>query len=148
MGEKVQIGPFVVNVFETKWYNRLGEGMNSRTPANRFLAVRLTVVNGGAAEAVVPPFQLIDERGKMYEEVQDGAGLPFWVGLLRRVKPLDTLEGNILFDARPHSYNLGMEDDSGQCSRQRITLPLQFKLEDALIPDSLSPETRATPGVP
>ncbi len=126
MGERAQMGTFSVIASETIWSNGFGEGPAARSPANRFLAVKLTIVNSGANETLVPGFRLLDSSGKSYEEVQDGQGFPGWIGSLRKVKPADTLDGVVLFDVTPHSYDLAMEEESGQMSLVRITLPLRF----------------------
>ncbi|MEO7650876.1 MAG: hypothetical protein ABIZ80_10455 [Bryobacteraceae bacterium] len=126
MGERSQMGAFSVTVLETAWSNGFGEGPSAHLPVNRYLAVKLTIVNSGSTEALVPAFRLLDSDGKAYEEVQDGQGFPGWIGYLRKVKPADTLDGVVLFDVIPHSYDLGIDEDSGQVSLVRINLPLRF----------------------
>lgn len=129
MGERAQMGIFSVIASETVWSNGFGEGPAAHTPKYRFLAVKLTIVNSGGNESLVPAFRLLDSSGKTYEETQDGQGFPGWLGYLRKVKPADTLDGVILFDVPPHSYDLTMDEDSGQVSLVRINLPLRFTPE-------------------
>src|SRR5258708_30921703 len=68
MGEKVQAGQLIYNVFETKWQAQIGEGGQVRTPAHRFMLVHLTVVNSGAEPVSVPSFKLTDESARTYAE--------------------------------------------------------------------------------
>src|SRR6202045_3229224 len=68
MGEKVQAGQLIYNVFETKWQAQIGEGQQARTPAHRFMIMHLTVVNSGAEPVTVPFFKLTDESGGIYTE--------------------------------------------------------------------------------
>jgi hypothetical protein len=134
MGEKVQAGPFIYNIFETKWAEKLGEGPQARTPAHRFLIVRLSVVNSGAEAASVQPLKLVDESGGVHQESMDGQDVPHWLGIVRNLKPADTLEGNVVFDLEPKTYKLRLDDgvDSGKV--QMVELPLQFEANKPLTP--------------
>ena len=146
MGERAQMGIFSVIASETVWSNGFGEGPAAHTPTHRFLAVKLTIVNSGANETLVPAFRLLDSAGKTYEEVQDAQGFPGWLGYLRKLKPADTLDGVVLFDAPPHSYDLAMEEDSGQLSLVRISLPLRFTPETGITnADPLLPRRSVVP---
>src|ERR1700682_2196936 len=68
MGERVQAGQLIYNVFETKWEAQIGEGQQARTPAHRFMLMHLTVVNSGAEPVSVPSFKLTDESGRTFAE--------------------------------------------------------------------------------
>ena len=126
MGEKVQAGQLIYNVFETKWQPQIGEGQQARTPAHRFMIMHLTVVNSGAEPVTVPSFKLTDESGGIYGESMEGQGVPLWLGMIRRVKPADTLEGNAVFDVEPKSYKLKLDDGSDSGTVVMVDLPLQF----------------------
>jgi hypothetical protein len=67
LGEKL-----IYDVFETEWLKQIGEGLQARTPSNRFLIniIHLTVVNRGAEM-----------------EDQDVAN---WLGMIRNLKPANT----------------------------------------------------------
>jgi hypothetical protein len=137
MGEKVQVGPLIYNVFETKWQAQIGEGAQARTPAHRFLIMRLTVVNSGAEELSVPPFKLTDESGRIYEESMEGQGIPSWLGMIRNLKPADSLDGNVVFDVEPKSYKLKLDDGSESGKVQMVELPLQFESNKPAMPSIL-----------
>jgi hypothetical protein len=141
IGERVQVGPLIYNVFEANWLPQLGEPMQARRPARRFLLVHLSVTNSGAEVLSVPALSLLDDAGYVHTETFDGRNVPAWWGLIRKVKPADTLEGNILFDVQPKSYNLKLDDNSDPEHRAMVEMPLRFGLEERSMPGALS-----TPG--
>ncbi len=138
MGEKLQVGKLIYNVFDTQWLTHVGEGPTARIPENRFFLVRMSVTNSGGSEVSVPGFVITDDSGKTYQELQAGEGFPNWIGFLRNLKPADTLQGNAVFDAPPGHYKLKVTDDSEQ-NVAYVELPLSFTSE--------TPEV-AVPGAP
>jgi len=133
MGERVGAGSLVYNVFEDQWKPQLGEGTAARIPKDRFFIVRLSVVNGGSAELMVPNLMLVDDSGQTVAELPDGDGVSGWIGYLRRVKPAETLEGNIVFDAPPKHYRLRVSDENSQKTRD-IDIPLTFAADSPDMP--------------
>jgi hypothetical protein len=133
MGDRVNAGSLVYNVFETQWKTELGEGTSARIPKDRFFLVRLSVVNSGSSESMIPTLTLIDDAGQAYEEVSNGDQVPSWIGFLRRVKPAETLQGNAVFDVPPKHYRLRVSDENDQKSEQ-IDIPLSFSVENPAIP--------------
>jgi hypothetical protein len=125
MGERVTIGALVYNVFEDQWKAQLGQDSDVRVPKDRFFLLRLSVVNGGSTDLMVPALTLVDDAGQTYAELPNGEGVPEWTGYLRRVKPAETLQGNIVFDVSPKHYRLRVTDETGQKSRD-IDIPLNF----------------------
>src|SRR5271154_1341455 len=69
MGERVTVGSFVYNIFDDQWKTELGEGSDTRIPKDRFFLVHMSVVNGGAAEYLVPTLTLVDDAGQSYTEL-------------------------------------------------------------------------------
>jgi hypothetical protein len=57
----------------------------------------------------------------------EGQGIPQWVGMIRNVKPANTLEGYALFDVEPKSYQLKLDDGSESGKVTLVDLPLQFE---------------------
>jgi hypothetical protein len=135
MGDKVQVGPLIYNVFETKWLPQLGEGPQARMPAHGFLILHLTVVNGGAETLSVQSFQLVDAAGQVYQESIEGQDVPHWLGIARNVKPADTLDGSVVFDVEPKTYKLRLDDGSGSGIAQMVELPLQFEANKPVAPN-------------
>lgn len=135
MGERVQLGHIVYQVFETQWMTHLGEGTDARVPQQRFFLVRLSAVNGAGGEITVPGFTIEDDNGKSYQEISDGTGVPQWVGYLRNVKPAESAQGNVLFDAPPRHYKMKITDEDGERTAY-VDIPLNFGAET---PEILSP---------
>ena len=125
MGERVRVGSLVYNVFEDHWKAKLGDGPTERIPKDRFFLVRLTVVNGGAADLMVPAMTLVDDSGETFPELSDGDQVPSWIGYLRQIKPAEALDGNVVFDVAPKHYRLRVADENGQQARE-IDIPLTF----------------------
>lgn len=125
MGDRAEVGPLIYTVFDTQWMPALKSGDKDRVPANRFFLVRLSVLNGGSADTTVPPVSLVDDTGQTYPELSDGDGVPEWLGYLRKIKPVDTERGNVVFDVAPKHYRLRVSDDSEQHAAF-VDLPLNF----------------------
>lgn len=142
MGDKVQVGPLVFTVIEADWRAQLLEGAQIRAPSHRFLIIRLSVTNGGSETLSIPALKLMDDTGRVYAESLDGQAVPAWLGLIRKLKPVDTLEGNILFDVAPKSYKLKLDDDTNQGAAAMVELPLRFGLERPEVPSALEAPVR------
>jgi hypothetical protein len=133
MGDRVSAGSLVYNVFEDQWKAQLGQGPDARVPKDRFFLVRISVVNGGSGDLMIPALALVDDSSQTYQELSNGDQVPQWAGYLRRVKPAETLEGNLVFDVPPKHYRLRVTDEAGQNSRD-IDIPLNFTSETPEIP--------------
>jgi hypothetical protein len=133
MGQRVTVGSLVYNVFEDQWRAQLGQGADVRVPKDRFFVVRLSIVNGGSTDLMVPSLTLVDDAGQAYPELSNGDQVPEWTGYLRRVKPADTLQGNIVFDVPPKHYRLRVTDETSQKSRD-IDIPLSFQSDTPDMP--------------
>ncbi|HLH19352.1 MAG TPA: DUF4352 domain-containing protein [Bryobacteraceae bacterium] len=133
LGERAPVGHLTYTVFETQWVTHFGDGVDARLPQNRFFLIRLSAVNGGSSDAIVPNFTIEDDKGHVYQELSDGEGVPQWIGYLRSAKPADFVQGNIVFDAPPAHYKLKLTD--GQQHAAIVDIPLSFGAET---PDLLS----------
>jgi hypothetical protein len=128
LGEKVAIGHIIYTVYETQWVPQFGEGPAARVPQHRFFLVRMAAVNSGGAELIVPNVSVEDDKGKSYPELSNGDGVPDWIGYLRQVKPAESTQGNLLFDAPPAHYKLRVTDEDGEHAAF-IDIPLSFGAE-------------------
>ncbi len=144
LGEKVTIGHLTYVAVETQWFPQFGEGPGARTPRNQFLLVRLSVSNGGSAQAAVPNLSVEDSSGQRFPELSNGDGVPDWIGTVRTLAPADTLVGNAAFDVSTGHYTLHILDEDSQ-HEARIDLPLNFTAEPAEDPDRDLPRTAPAP---
>jgi len=128
MGERVSLGPFIYTVFETQWLTQMGEEPSLRIPQNRFFLVRASVVNSGSTELTAPNVSIVDDNGKIYPELVNGESTPQWIGYLRQLKPAESAQGNLLFDAPPRHYMLRAVDETGE-RMALIDIPLSFNAE-------------------
>jgi hypothetical protein len=133
LGERVELGHIVYVVFETQWMTHLGEGADARIPQHRFFLVRLSAVNSGGSDVTVPTMTITDDSGNTITELSDGTGVPQWTGYLRSVKPADSVQGNVLFDAPPRRYKLKITDETGDRAAL-VDIPLSFGSETPDIP--------------
>jgi len=133
MGERVQAGPLVYDAFQTNWSLKLGDGADARSPANRFLLVRLSIHNGGATDSGVPTLSLVDDRGQVFNELTDGTGVNNWLGIVRKIGPIQAKEGEVAFDVPPRHYRLRVADETDQIAAY-IDLPLTIDL-DTRVPE-------------
>jgi len=145
MGERAQAGPIIYTVFETRWLPQLGPEVSARVPKNRFFLLRVSMVNSGSADALAPALNLIDDNGQRYPEMSDGEGVPQWVGYVRRIKPADTLTGNVVFDVPAQHYKVEVTDEM-EDKKATVDLPLNFNQDQVPLTTSLgerpvSPET-------
>jgi len=136
MGERVQLGSLVYNVYDSQWHTHLGDGAGSRIPENRFFLVRVSITNSGTGETMVPAMSVADDAGQSIQELNNGDRVPQWIGFLRSVKPAETIQGNLVFDCSPRHYKLQLTDENGQQSAV-IDIPLTFTSE---MPDVPVPE--------
>ncbi|MBV9401843.1 MAG: DUF4352 domain-containing protein [Bryobacterales bacterium] len=131
MGDQAPVGPLSYTVIETSWQTQLGDVLKLRVPQQRFLVMRISVTNGGGSELSIPLLQLESYTGQTYQESQDGEGLANWLGLLRTLRPAETLQGQILFDVPLTSYRLRVPDGAGAGAEKYawISIPLRMDVD-------------------
>ena len=66
MGERVLMGHLIYTVFERQWMPQIGSGLDARIPQNRFYLLRISVLNSGGADAIVPTMSLVDDAGATF----------------------------------------------------------------------------------
>jgi Domain of unknown function (DUF4352) len=111
-GEKATIGLLTYSVVDAAYLPLLGDDpANPRTPRNRFVVVDVSVTNGGSSDTNIPPMTLIDDSGQTYPELGDGAGVPRWLGVVRKVGNAQTESGQVLFDAPAKHYRLRITEE-------------------------------------
>jgi hypothetical protein len=133
MGERVEVGHIVYTAYETQWLTQIAQDPTPRVPQDRFFLIRISAVNGGGGNVIVPNVTVQDDHGKTYEELSNGDGVPQWIGVLRQVKPADSVQGYVAFDAPPAHYKLRVTDESGE-KVALIDIPLSFATETPEVP--------------
>ena len=111
MGERAYAGHLIYTAYETQYLTQIPLDPDPRVPDNRFLLIRVNVVNSGGEEAVAPAMTIEDEMGKTYEELSDGRGVPQWITYIRTIKPGSSVQGWAVFDAPPKHYKLRAHDE-------------------------------------
>jgi hypothetical protein len=134
MGDRITAGPLAYNVIQTTWRTQLGDLFKTRVPENRFLMITLSATNGGGKEISVPLLTLEGDNGKEYRELENGAGIDKWFGLIRTVSPAETRQGNIVFDVPLTSYRLRLTD-GGEPGTERfvwVDIPLRIDTDTSI----------------
>jgi hypothetical protein len=124
LGAKAEIGPFIYQAFDTHWPMEIGD----RLPRDRFFTVRVSALNSGGADAVVPSLELVDDDGNSYPESPDGTGVDGWIGLSRKVSPGQSEQGTIIFDVPPKHYRLRVADENDNF--MYIDIPFNLTTEE------------------
>ena len=142
-GEKIQVGRLTYSLIDVQIYPTLpgADAANPRTPQNRFYAVQISVSNGGNEDTPIPGLALVNDAGKVYNELPDGSGLTRWMGMVRRVSPGQTEEGYVLFDAPAAHYKLKLTDETDP-NDIYADVPLNFVHE--VVSGGVSPDTPVT----
>lgn len=136
MGEKVDAGTLSYVVVESAWRTQLGEGFSARAPQNRFLVLSLSITNNGGSEVSVPLLSVEASNGQLFQELEDGAGISNWLGVLRTVGPGQTLQGRVVFDVPFSTFRLRLPDD-GETGYERfswVQIPLRMDPETVQAP--------------
>jgi hypothetical protein len=125
-GEKAMVGPLTYNVVDSRILPRLGDNpATARLPQNRFYLVQVSITNAGNSDAAIPAMTLVDDKGQTWNELTDGSGVSNWLGIVRRVKPQQSVQGAVIFDAPAQHYRLRLTDDS-EDAEIFIDMPLTF----------------------
>ena len=122
----MSLWPLTYNVEDSRILPRLGEDpATARFPQQRFYLVQITISNAGNTDAPIPALALVDDNGKVYNELTDGSGLPDWLGMVRSVRASDQVKGAILFDAPARHYRLRLSE---QFATPEISIDLPLNL--------------------
>ena len=127
-GDKAQVEKLNYSVVDTQIFPRLGDEASPRIPQNRFYIVGISVSNSGNSDQPIPGMSLVDDSGKVYDELTDGSGVPHWLGVVRRVAANQTEQGSVVFDAPTGHYKLKLTDETDP-SDVFVDIPLSFAHE-------------------
>ncbi len=148
-GEKVQVGRLTYSVIDVQIQptlpNQDGVG-DPRIPQHRFYTVQISISNGGNEDTPILGLAMVDDAGHVYNELPDGTGIPRWLGMVRRVAPGQTEEGNIAFDAPSAHYKLRFTDETDD-DQVYSDIPLSF-VHEVGTGGPVSPELPLSPTDP
>jgi hypothetical protein len=125
-GEKAVVGPLTYSVTDTEMTQTLGDDpAGARNAQDRFYLVKIAVSNSSSTDQPIPAMTLVDDDGHSVAELADGANVPDWLGVVRKVGPTQTEQGVVAFDAPTKHYRLRLNDpfDEKEIS---IDVPLDF----------------------
>jgi len=125
-GEKASVGPLTYSITDTEMTQTLGDDpATARNAQERFYLVKVTVSNSSSSDQPIPAMTLVDDQGHSIAELADGANVPNWLGIVRKVGPTQTEQGFVVFDAPTKHYRLRLNDpfDEKEIS---IDVPLDF----------------------
>lgn len=125
MGERVPLGHLIYTVFDRQWLPQVGDGVDARVPQNRFYQVRVSVLNSGGGNLIIPGIALVDDAGVAHAEIENGDGFPDFLGAVSQVAPAETAQGNLVFDVQPKHYKLKLSDEEGKRFAV-VDIPLSF----------------------
>jgi hypothetical protein len=148
-GEKIQVGRLTYSVVDVQIQATLPSqdgAADPRVPQNRFYTVQISVSNGGNEDMPIPGLALVGDSGHVYNELPDGSGVPRWLGMVRRVSPGQTEEGNAVFDAPAAHYKLRFTDETDD-EQVYADIPLSF-VHEVGTGDTVSPELPPSPTDP
>lgn len=138
MGERAQVGPLIYTVFDTHTAVSLGSPASPRIPTNRFLLIKLSVVNSGGAASSIPTLTLVDDQGESYQEAASGEGVADWMGFVRKVNPAESTQGVVLFDVPQKRFRLRIADESDE-KFAFVSIPLTLGEAPTVVPAGTAP---------
>jgi len=139
MGQRAELGSIVYTLLEAQWKTQLGEAPGARIPGHRFLLLRVSVTNGSPQRVAIPLMALIAPGGEVYNELTEGEGVSDWLGMLRRLEPVESVAGWVLFDVPRGNYQLRVSDDAfdpEEVKTALIEVPLRFEAPPDYLPES------------
>lgn len=144
MGAPAAVGPLSYTVLHSEWRESIETSDGVTTPKNRFLVLDVSIVSGGSEESGVPLLFLIDEKGNRTMEEQKLAGFTGWLGLMRVLRPVETLSGKIVFDVPMASYKLAITSGGDAEKEQEAFVEIPLRLEGMSMPgaDTVPPAAK------
>lgn len=141
MGSPAVVGPLSYTVLHSSWKETLETGDGVTTPKNRFLVLDISIASGGAEEVGMPLLFLVDEKGKAIMEEQKMLGLTGWLGMMRVIRPVETLSGMIVFNVPMANYKLKVTSGGDPEKEVEAFVEIPLRLEGQGTPgaDSVPP---------
>ena len=134
MGSPAAVGPLSYTVLHSTWSETLETGDGVTTPKHRFLVLDISIASGGTEEVGVPLLFLVDEKGKEVMEEQKLLGLTGWMGMMRVIRPVETLSGTVVFDVPMANYKLKVTSGGDPEKEVEAFIDIPLRLEGQGMP--------------
>lgn len=131
MGETIRVGYTSYVVWRAWWVDRLTggaySGLNVRPDAH-FLFIELTVRNDDPKPRSIPPFRLIDDKGREYQTSSKAWAVEKGFGVLDSLNPTVLKQGVIVFDV-PKERQYCLKVLGGYWSSAEALIGIEPKLQ-------------------
>lgn len=134
LGSPAVVGPLTYTVLHSSWVDNVETADGIATAKQHFLVLELSITNGGPEDAAAPLLFVVDEKGKETMEEQKMAGSTNWLGLMRVVKPLETMSGKIIFDVPMANYKLKVTSGGDPEKEVEAFVEVPLRLESPGMP--------------
>jgi hypothetical protein len=136
MGAPLAVGQLTYTAVETEWRDSIETSKVPRIPKDRFLLVNVSVLNASSEQKAAPLLQVVDAKGGVHPEIDDGDGVTDWMGYLRLLQPRESRTGRLLFDVPQGACKLRVSSGGDPETEQTalIDLPLQINSEMPRVP--------------
>lgn len=120
--QTVHVGYWSYVVWDTKWKRTIGSGYLHKTADSMFLVANVTVRNDDRTASTLPPFELVDIKGREYAQ-RSVIGLDGSLASFKVVNPGVQVDGYIVFDV-PEEGDYRLEVSGGFTSGQTALINL------------------------
>jgi len=129
IGQELSVGYWSYTVNSISWQRIIGSpGYTVETPDAEFLVVDLSIRNNDRTASTLPPFELIDEQGREYDESEKGTSMQGSFGMLKKLNPGVSSRGYLVFDVPRGEYVLKAPGgfQSGESALVDLSPPIEM----------------------
>jgi len=125
VGEAFTVGYWAYRVFDYAWTKTVDTGIGVTRQANaKYLRIRLVCINADSSPSIIPPFKLVDDEGRQYEQSYVALGRNY-IGVLESLNPTVPRQGIILFDVPQKAYWLELDGGFLSLEKARVRIESQ-----------------------
>jgi len=145
MGEHIFCGYFIYNVVSARWW----KGDSENVPDAKYLLIKIYVKNIDTKNRTIPPFQLKDDYGRIYNDTTLFLPSIKHIDFLYSLNPGVSTVGTVCFDCPPdQKYILILSGGFWNTEKAFVKLDIQEDIEKTINDKgnirSLTPTTRKT----
>jgi hypothetical protein len=134
MGSPAVAGLLTYTVVHSEWKETLEGESGNITPKYRFLVLDISIANAATEEANPPLLFAIGDKGGETIEAQNLRGMPGWLGIMRRIRPSETISGKVVFDVPTASYKLKVTSGGDPEKEVEAFIEVPLSLEGQGVP--------------